>query len=75
MEDPSLEVELELHLPTYTIVTATRDPSHICNTTAHSKARSSNPLGEARDGTPILVDTSQILNPLNHNGSFPISGI
>ena len=28
-----------------------------------------NPLGEARDQTCILMDTSQVLNPLSHNGN------
>ena len=26
-----------------------------------------NPMNEARDGTHILMDTSQVLNPLSHN--------
>ena len=28
-----------------------------------------NPLSEARDQTHILMDTSQVLNPLSHNGN------
>ena len=27
-----------------------------------------NPLSEARDGTPILVDSSRVGNPMSHNG-------
>ena len=35
-----------------------------------------NPLSEARDPTQILMDTSQVLNPLSHNGNslpFPFN--
>ena len=33
-----------------------------------------NPLSEARDRTHILMDTSLVLNPLNHNrNSTPMS--
>ena len=65
MEVPRLDVKLELQLPAYTSATATQDPSHICN--LHSSSWQSNagsilkPLSEARDGTCLLMDTSQIL--------------
>ena len=40
MEVPRLGFKSELQLPAYTTATATGDPSHICDTTAHSTARS-----------------------------------
>ena len=59
MEVPCLGVELELQLRAYTTATATRDPSHICDPHQSSwQRRILNPLGEARDQTPILMDTS-----------------
>jgi len=61
MEDPRLGVESELQLPAYTTATATRGLSHICGL-HHSSQQCQvlNPLREARDGTCILMDTSQI---------------
>ena len=53
--------EWELQLLAYTIATAMRDPSHICN--LHHSSRQcqiTDPLNKARDGTHILMDTSQI---------------
>ena len=44
------------------------DPSHICN--SHCSLRQHqifNPLCEAKDRICILMDTSQILNPISHN--------
>ena len=38
-------------------------------TTAFSNDRSFNPLSETRDWTCILMDTSQIINLLGHNGN------
>ena len=32
-----------------------------------------NPLSKARDHTCLLMDTSEVLNPLSHSGSFPSS--
>ena len=63
-------VILELQLLAYTTATATRDPSRICDL-HHSLQQGQilNPLSEARDWTHILLDTSWILNLLNHNGS------
>ena len=54
-------VELEVQLPFYATATATQDPSSICNL-HHSSQQCwiPDPLSEARDGTCILMDTSQI---------------
>ena len=70
MEVPWLGVELELQLLAYTTATATPDPSHIC-VLYHSlqQCQILNPLDKARDRTLILMDTSQVLNPLSHNGN------
>ena len=68
MEVPRLGVESELQLLAYT--TAMPDPSHICN--LHQIL---NPLRDARDQTQILMDTSQGLNPLSHNGNSWLTGI
>ena len=64
MEVPSLGVESELQLRTYTTATATQDPSHVCNL-HHSSWQHwiLNPLSEARDQTCILIDTSQVFKP------------
>ena len=67
---PTLGVESALQLPTYTTAKATLDPS--CNRDLnHSfwQFHIFNPLSKARDRTRILMDTSQVLNPLNHNGN------
>ena len=65
MEFPRLGVKLQLQLLAYTKATATPDPSCICNL-CHSlwQRRIFNPLSKARDGTRILMDTSQVLNML-----------
>ena len=72
MEVPRLGVKLELQLPAYT--TATPDPSCICDL-HHSlwQRRILNPLSEARNQAGVLLDTSQVLNPLSHVGSSPQS--
>ena len=59
MEVPRLEVKLELQLPAYTTVTATADPSRVCN---HSSQQCQilNPLSKARDQTHNLVVPSWI---------------
>ena len=44
-------------------------------TTTHSNTGSLNPLKEARDWTCILLDTSQVLNPLNHNGNSCLAAL
>ena len=61
MEVPRRGVVLELQLPAYTTATATRDPSHFCDLCSNSQQfQILNPLSEARDGTRILMDTSQV---------------
>ena len=48
--------------------TATRDPSYICGLHHSSQeCRILNPLSEARDQTCILIDASQVYNPLSHS--------
>ena len=67
MEVPRLGAESELQLPAYTTAIAMPDLSLICD--LHLSlwpCWSLNPLSEARDGTHILMDTSQVLN---HNGN------
>ena len=62
MEVPRLGVQLELQLLVYTIATAARDLSHICDL-HHSSQQccvTLNPLGEARDRTHVLMDTSWV---------------
>ena len=59
MEVPRLGVESEVQLTAY--VTATQDLSLVCN--QHHSSRQCwilNPLNKARDGTCVLMDTSQI---------------
>ena len=61
MEVPRLGVELELQLPAYAKATATQDLSHVYN--LHHSSQQCwilNPLGKAREGTCILVDTSWV---------------
>ena len=70
MEVPRLGVQLELQLPGDTTATATPDPSFICDLHLSSWPRQTlNPPIEARDRTCVLMDTSQVLNPLSHNGN------
>ena len=65
-----LWVESELQLQVYTTATAMPDPRGICNLYHSSwQHRILNPLSEARDRTRILMDTSEVLNPLSHNGN------
>ena len=67
VEVPGLGVKLELQVPAYATVTATRDPSRVC-TLHHSSQQHQIPyaLSEARDQTHILIDTSQAHKPLSH---------
>ena len=60
-EFPRLGVKSELQLLAYTTVTAMQDPGYICNL-HHSSWQHwiPDPLGEARDWTHILVDTSRV---------------
>ena len=70
VEVPGLGVESELQLPAYATATALLDPSCICNL-YHSlwQCWILNPLSEATDQTHILMDSSEVLNPLRHNGN------
>ena len=71
MEVPGLGVESELQLPAYTTATTTPDPSLICDLRC-SLWRPRwilKPLSKAGDQTGILVDTSQFLKMLSHNGN------
>ena len=68
MEVPKLGVEWEVQLPAYTTATATPDPSLIFN--LHHSFRQHkilDSLSKARNPTCILMDTSQVLNPLSHS--------
>ena len=68
----SSQVEAELQLLASTTAKATPDPSHICNLRHRSRQhRIPNSLGEARDGTCILMDAWWIINPLSHPGNSP----
>ena len=71
MEVPGLGVESELHLLAYSIATAVADPSHISYTAACClwQCQILKPLRETRDRICILMDTSQVLSPLSHNGN------
>ena len=70
MEVSKLGDESELQLLAYTIATAMLDPSHICDLHCRlQQCQILNTLSEARDWTCILMDTSQVLNPLSHNGN------
>ena len=61
MEVSRLGVESELQLLTYTTATAIEDLRHVCDL-QHSwrQRRILNPLGEVRDQTHILMDTSRV---------------
>ena len=63
MEVPRLGVESELQRWASATATATLDPSSICKL----QCLILNPLSESRDGTSILMDTIQVLNPLSHD--------
>ena len=56
MEDPRLEVQLELQLPAYGTAAAPPDPSHICDL-HHSSWEHGilNPLCKAGDRTCVLM--------------------
>ena len=72
MEIPRLGVISELQLPAYAVATAMWDPSCICELHHSLQQRKIlNPLSKAGDLICILMDTSQILNPLSHKGSSP----
>ena len=57
----------------YATVTATPDPSRIYDLSWNLWQHwILHPLSKAWDGIPILLDTSQALNPLSHNGNSGI---
>ena len=57
----------------YTTATATWDPSHIWDLHHSSwQCRILNPPSEARDGTCILMDATQIRFPLSHDLGSPV---
>ena len=61
VEVPRLGVELELLLPAHAIVTATWDPSHVCDRHHNSwQCQIPNSLSEARDRTCNLMVPSRI---------------
>ena len=64
MEVLGQRVESELQLPAYTIATAVRDPSCVCDL-QHSSWQHQilNPLSEARDQTCILTNTMSGSSP------------
>ena len=72
MDVSRLGIKSELQLQAYATVTAIamQNLSHICYLHCSlQQCQSLNPLNKARDWTSILMDTSQILNPLNHSGN------
>lgn len=70
VEVPRLGVPSEPQLPAYTTATVAQDPSCICELRHSSRQPGTlNPLHEARDQTPILMDTSWVLNPVSHSGN------
>ena len=69
MEVPKPGAESELQQPAHTTATATPHPSYVCD--LHRSSQQCwilNPLSEAWDWTSNLIDTSQVLNLLSHNG-------
>ena len=70
MEVPRLGVESELQVLAYATATATQDPRCICNLRCSLwQYQILNPLNKVRDRTHILMDISQVLNLLSHNGN------
>ena len=70
MQVPKLGVKLKLQLPAYTTATATPYPSCIFDLCCSlQQCQILNPLCEARDWICILVNTSQVLNPLSQKGN------
>ena len=71
MEVPRVRVQSELQLLAYATDTATQDPSEVCD--LHHSSQQYwilNPLSDASDQTCILMDTSQVHNPLSHKNSL-----
>ena len=70
MEIPRLGVESELQLPAYATATGMPDLCHICDLHHSSwKHRIHNPQSEAKDQTHVLMDTSQVHQPLSQEGT------
>ena len=70
MEVLRLGVESELQLPVYAIAMGTLDLSPFCELSHSSQQhRVFDPLSEVRDRTHILLNNSQVLNPLSYSGS------
>ena len=82
MEVPRLGVESELQLPAYSTATVIPEPNCLYNPCVYDpnrvydphqsswQHRIPNPLSKARDGTCVLMDTSQVLNLMGHNWNF-----
>ena len=69
-----LGVESELHLPAYTMATATANPSHIFYLHCSLRQRQIlNALSKARGRIHILLDTRQVHNPLSHKRNSGVS--
>ena len=62
MEVPKLEVESELQLPAHSHSNKGSELHH-----SSRPLQILNPLSKARDRTHILLNTSQVHNPLSHN--------
>ena len=74
MAFPRLGVKLKLQWPAYATATATAMLDLSCICSLHCSLRPHrilNPLGEARDRTHTLMDTSQVLKLLSHNRNPP----
>ena len=71
MEVPGLGmVESGLQLLACVTATAMPDPSHVCNLCRSlQQCWILTSLSKARNRVHILMDTSQVLNPLSHNGN------
>ena len=68
MEVPRLGVKLDLQLQAYAIATAMKDLSYVCDPIPHLMAMPIlNLPREARDQTPIFMDTSWVYHLLSHN--------
>ena len=70
MEVPRLEVKLELQLLAYARAIATPDLSQIYTMPQLAAMPDPYPLSKAKDQTRILMNTSQVLNPLSLTGTL-----
>ena len=74
MEVPRLGVKSELQLLAYTTVTATPDPSRICD--LHCSSDNTRSLTEWQQGlNPDPHRYCRVLNLLSHNQNFRIEGL